>query len=212
LFSLPPHLAGNRIPMPDALVIAVQPAFRAGQRFVMPLMGGMAVLAGLGSSAILRRIRWPQLVPLVAVGLALVVGLDLFARHYDGYTGRPDSVTAIPQLPALAALANEPYGATFEFVNRGRINIMSGINPCLLQPQHGKTLVDTCGLVSQSPEFSSWDARRSCDTLAEMRIAGVRYVIVDATLHDILSCFSGPLAGKADKIASDQLVAVYRLN
>jgi hypothetical protein len=212
LFSLPPRLAGNRIPMPDALVIAVQPAFRGGQRFVMPLMAGMAVLAGLGTSAILRRITWPRLAPLAAVGLALLVGLDLFARHYDGYTGRPDSVTDIPQLPALAALANEPAGATFEFVNRGRINVMSGINPCLLQPQHGKTLVDTCGLVSQSPEFSSWDSRRTCDTLPEMRIAGVRYVIVDATLHDMLSCFDGPLAGKADRIASDPLVAVYRLN
>jgi hypothetical protein len=51
LFSLPPHLAGSGIPMPDALIIAVQPAFRAGQRFVMPLMGGMAILAGLGDVA-----------------------------------------------------------------------------------------------------------------------------------------------------------------
>lgn len=212
LFSLPPHLAANRIPTPDALVIAVQPAFRAGQRFVMPLMGGMAVLAGFGCSTILRRIRSPHLAPLVAVGLALVVGLDLFARHYDGYTGRPDSVTQLPQVPALAALADEPYGATFEFINRGRVNVMSAINPCLLQPQHGKTLVDTCGLAVQNPEFASWDARRTCDVLPEMRIAGVRYVIVDATLRDILSCFDGPLAGKADKIAADQLVAVYRLN
>jgi hypothetical protein len=209
LFSLPPHLAGNRIPMPDAFVIAMQPAFRAGQRFVMPLMGGMAILAGLGVNAILRRVTSHRAALALVIVIALVVGLDLFARRLGG---TPTGVTPIPRSPALAALAAQPQGPAFEFVDHGHASSISGMTPCLLQPQHGKILLQSCQLRAESSDVVRWDAARNCDTLIEMRNAGVRYVIVDTSITSIVACLNGPLAGIDQEIAADGLLAVYELD
>ena len=209
LFSLPPHLAGNRIPMPDAFVVAVQPAFRAGQRFVMPLMGGMAILAGLGVNAILRRVTSHRAALALVIVIALLVGLDLFARRLGG---TPTGVTPIPRSSALAALAAQPQGPAFEFVDHGHASSISGMNPCLLQPQHGKILLQSCQLRPESSDVVRWDAAPTCDTLIEMRDSGVRYVIVDTSITSIIACLSGPLTGIDQEIAADGLVAVYKFD
>jgi hypothetical protein len=209
LFSLPPHLAGNRIPMPAALVIALQSAFRAGQRFVMPLMGGMAILAGLGVNPILKKVRSHRAALALVIVIALVVGLDLFARRLGG---TPTGVTAIPRSAALAVLAARPQGPTFEFVDHRHATSLSGVNPCLLQPQHRKVLVQSCQLRLESSDVARWDAMRNCDALIEMRNAGVRYVIVDTSIISIVACLNGPLAGVDQKLAADGLVVVYRFD
>jgi hypothetical protein len=209
VFSLPPHLARNRIPTPAALVIALQPAFRAGQRFVMPLMGGMTILAGLGVNVILRRVASHRAALALVIVIALVVGLDLFARRLGG---TPTGVTPIPPSAALAMLAAQPQGPAFEFVDHGHASPISGMNPCLLQPQHGKILVQSCQLGPESSDVVRWDATRTCDTVIEMRKAGVKYVIVDAAITNMIACLDGPVAGSDEKVGADQLVVVYRLN
>lgn len=211
LFSLPPHLSGIGIPMPDLIVIKLQPAFRAGQRFVMPLMAGMAVLTGLGVSGILRRIASPLPALLVVVVIALAVGLDLFARHLDGVTLRPDAVETIPTSPALAMLGTQPPGPTFEFVDHTRVSSIANINPCLLQPQHHQTLVDTCNMGPGTSDYIRWDASRSCDSFSDMRDKGIRYVIVDRVMAALTACDLDAAAGPVQKIAADDLVVVFRL-
>ncbi|MDQ6884632.1 MAG: hypothetical protein M3077_10425 [Candidatus Dormibacteraeota bacterium] len=211
VFSLPPRLAHNGPPMPDALVVAVQPAFRAGQRFVMPLMGGLAILAGLGSSLVLRRISSPRLAPVVAVLLALVVGLDLFARPTDGLAGKPEGVATIPQSSALAALAKQPPGPTFQVVDRTAASPIHGVVPCLIQPQHGKVVIETCGLGPWTLDYLRWSNSRSCDSFVDMRNHGVRYVIVDAAVAALTACDQGNLAGSVARVAADDLFVIYGL-
>lgn len=206
LFSLPPHyhVAGVPVPMPDALVIAVQPAFRGGQRFVMPLMGGMAVLAGIGVQLLMARMP-SRARPVFIALLAPLVFLDLFAS-------RPNSVEQVPQSTALAALRALPDGPTFEYypidqdVASGRI---PPTRPCLFVPQHGKTLVDTCELVPQSDQYQRWIHDHTCTSLSEMRIVGVRYVIVDDSLQSLLDCLNGELSGVSTRVADDGKLAVY---
>lgn len=51
-WSLPPvvDVAGLGVPTPARLTLEAAPALRAGQRFVMLVMAGVAVLAGLGAA------------------------------------------------------------------------------------------------------------------------------------------------------------------
>lgn len=204
LFALPPRLtfAGHSIPMPDDLVIHVQPAFRAGQRLVMPLMGGMAVLAGLGVSALVQRIP-RRAIPVLVVVVAAMVWVDLFARP-------PDAVNTVPQSAALAVLRTAPAGAVFQYipgpVHPGRF---PPVRACLLQPQYDKPLADTCEVAAQSQDYERWVNQPDCQSLAEIKRLGVRYVIVDDSLTNLLQCMQVDLAGQNRKVADDGRLSVY---
>ncbi len=205
LFSLPPRLplAGHSIPMPDALIVKVQPAFRGGQRFVMPLMGGMAVLAGLGFNALQHKVP-RRAAPVLLVVVALLVWADLFAF-------RPQAVNVVPVSPALAVLRTQPSGPVFQYIPSDYSGRLPPINPCLLQPQYDKPVVDTCGLIAESDQFQKWIAAPNCTSLIEMRSAGVRYVIVDDSLGNLLQCFGGDLGGSNRQVADDGKLSVYEL-
>lgn len=205
LFSLPPRLTffGHSIPMPDDLVIHVQPAFRAGQRLVMPLMGGMAVLAGLGVGALLKRVP-PKAVPAFTLVLASLVWVDLFAHP-------PEAVNRVPLSPALAVLRTQPAGAVFQYIPSplapGRF---PPVRACLLQPQYDKPLANTCELAQQSKDYDRWLAQPDCKSLAEIKQFGVRYVIVDDSMAALLQCFQGDLAAQSRRIANDGRLSVYQ--
>lgn len=204
LFSLPPRLtlAGHAFPMPDALVIKVQPAFRGGQRFVMPLMSGMAVLAGLGVYK-LQNVLPRRATPVLVLVLAPLVLIDLFAY-------RPQSVNQVPRSPALAALRTQPSGPAFQYIPSDGSGRLPPINACLLQPQHDKPLVDPCGLVVPSEKYLKWISEPDCRSLGEIRTAGVRYVIVDDSLLNLLQCMDGGLSSYSRKVADDGKLSIYQ--
>ncbi|TAN34318.1 hypothetical protein EPN29_02840 [bacterium] len=205
LFSLPPRLAfhAHSIPMPDDIVIHVQPAFRAGQRLVMPLMGGMAVLAGLGVSVILKKVP-RRGVPVFILVVASLVWIDLFARP-------PEAVNRLPQSPALAALRTQPPGPVFQYIPSPlALGRFPSVRSCLLQPQYDKPLADTCELAQQSEDYERWLAHPDCTTLAEIRQFGVRYVIVDDSLTNLLRCMQTDLAGQNRRVADDGRLSVYQ--
>jgi hypothetical protein len=205
LFSLPPHIfvAGHSVPLPDALVIRVQPAFRGGQRFVMPLMGGMAVLAGLGFYALQRGL--PQrATPYLLIGMASLIWIDLFAF-------RPQAVNAVPQSAALAVLKAQPSGPVFQYIPADYSGRLSPINACLLQPQHDKPLVSTCGLIAEPDQNVKWTATADCTSLLDMKSAGVRYVIVDDSLSSLLRCIHNDMSLSSRKVADDGRLSVYEL-
>ena len=117
--------------MPDDFIIKVNPAFRAGQRFVMPLMSGLAVVAGIGAAMVLGCLpmaaRWPG-----GLALAVVLALDLFVRF-------PHAPATVPVSPALHVLATLPRGPVMAYADPVQID-------CLQQPQHGDVLLNTCGI------------------------------------------------------------------
>ena len=82
------------------MIVHAVPALRAGQRFVMPLMAGVAILAGIGVAARPIR-RRPEIQIAATVAVAAIVATDLWARA-------PESVVRLPNSDALAILREEP--------------------------------------------------------------------------------------------------------
>ena len=206
LCSLPPKVAGGHIPMPSLLIHETVPALRAGQRFVMPLMAGLAVLAGIGADVLLRRLSGRRATAL-AVVLVAAVGVDLSAR-FPGMNGR------LPEAgPAIEALARAPDAPAIHLTVAGAF---AGIpqRGCILQETHHKPLFNNCGW-GTIPE-ASWElgVRLSmCDMLEELRRRGLRYVIVDLPIpSNIGQCFApkGRLV-RATLLAEDRADAVWRL-
>jgi hypothetical protein len=182
LFSLPPRVLGGKVPMPSDLVFHVAPGVRAGQRFVMPLMGGAAVLAGLGAAALLRRVPGRAALP-VALVLALAVGTDL-------YTTPPGMPAELPRDPqALEALAKAPKAPAVEVFSWGILNGQAQ-RACMAQLVHEKPLVNTCGLAAPPPRVVAGAFSPICRGLELLRADGLRYVIVDRPVpENVGACF-----------------------
>jgi hypothetical protein len=182
--SMPPRVWNHRLPTPSALIFAIEPGLRAGQRFVMPLMGAMAVLAGLGAWALLRRFAAR---PAVAVGLTAVLAAVVFM---DTHMAPPDNwVRTPPKSAALAKLAAEPPGPTLHWHYSGFLPVPAP-RACFLQPQHHKVLVNDCALrLDRNPPLVKWDQIPACEAIADARRTGVRYVIVDIARQDVVKCF-----------------------
>jgi hypothetical protein len=205
LCSLPPHVLGGRIPMPDALISAVVPALRAGQRFVMPLMAGVSVLAGLGAYALLRRTP-PALRAPLAIGLAAIVVLDLWA-HPPG----ANQVAPTPT-PAIHALARAPDAPAVEINARG---VYGGLpqRACFMQWTHNKPLFNNCGFGTPPPAQYALASMPMCPFLNTLHARGLRYVIVDLpSPPNVSECFAPgrPLAAST-VLASDGSVRVWQL-
>jgi hypothetical protein len=182
LFSMPPRVLHHTVPMPSDLVFHVAPGLRAGQRFVMPLMGGAALLAGLGAAAILRRIPTRAMFP-VAAAIALVVAVDLYTTP----PGMTAELTRHP--PALEALAKAPKAPAIEVFPWGFL----GGRPqqaCMGQLVHRKPLVNPCGLAPPPPRVLAAATEPMCQALRDLRREGLRYVIVDVPVpENVSACF-----------------------
>jgi hypothetical protein len=182
LFSLPPRVLHHTVPMPSDLVFHVAPGVRAGQRFVMPLMAGAAVLAGLGTAAILRRVPGRAMLP-VAVLLAAIVATDL----YTSPPGMTAEMKAHP--PALEKLADAPKAPAIELFPWGFLWGQQQ-RACMAQLVHKKPLVNTCLLGVPPPHVLAAAGVPMCRTLRLLQSDGLRYVIVDLPVPPgIGACF-----------------------
>jgi hypothetical protein len=142
--------------------------------------------------------------PVLLLVIAPLVLIDLFAY-------RPESVNQVPKSPALAVLRTEPPGPVFQYIPPDHSGRLPPIRACLLQPQYNKPLVDTCDLGPQSAQYLKWIAAPDCTSIAEMRTAGVRYVIVDDSLAALLKCLEDDSGGQSRKVADDGKLSVYAL-
>lgn len=187
-FSLPPtvDLLGKSWPTPNWVVVNAVPALRAGQRFVMPLMGALAVLAALGVYQLLQRVR-SHLRWMFVTLILLIVGLDLWALP-------PESATVIKKSPALAVLANQPI-APAAYFQRSSLISHPAQSACLLQHQHQQPLLNDCGLDrsldnphSLPPTLALLESLPLCSQLTELQKLGARYVIFEQSNHKIGQC------------------------
>lgn len=177
-WSLPPTIgvAGLDVPMPSRLTTELVPAIRAGQRFVMLVMAALSVLAGVGAAWLLRRTPPPARLVVVA-GLAALVGADLAVAPFEPAARVPDS-------PALAALREAPAAPAIHYQSADPANLVAGAvaRPCVLQPQHGKPLVNGCNLTLAPAVINRLYALgdpSSCVVMRRLAALGVRYVILD---------------------------------
>ena len=93
VFSLVPTytVSGHVIPLPGYLVVKAVPALRAGQRLAMPLMGALALLAGIGAYHVLNRFPgWRRYIALAA--LICILAADLWSISRLGKPDRSASV------------------------------------------------------------------------------------------------------------------------
>lgn len=169
VFSLPPDI--GPIPMPNRLVVELVPGLRAGQRFVMPLMACVSLVAGVGAWRLLLRVP-PQARVAVGLLIAAVVGLD----HW---TSLPERTSRIPKpTPAVLALRDMPPGPAIHIQPDGYL-IGNALVPCLMQETHEHPLVNTCRAFETPDWLVALGERPLCDALAELRVAGLRYVLAD---------------------------------
>jgi hypothetical protein len=204
--SLPPRVFHGSIPMPALLIHEVAPGLRAGQRFVMPLMAGTAVLAGLGTNVILRRLPRVALTPAV-LAIALLVALDLWATPPGMPTEAP------PRSPALDALSNAPDGPVIDIMPQGFLGTPSQ-NACMLQLVHHKPLVNTCGFVSPPDKLWKLGLLPMCEVLTRLRQRGLRYVLIEPlpAPPNVTACFRGQSRlGPWRALARDRYMSVYEL-
>jgi hypothetical protein len=209
LFSLPPtvHIAGMDIPTPNQLVIDAVPALRAAQRFVMPLMGALAVLAGVGALVVVKQMR-PNLRIITAAGILLVITLDLWALP-------PQSATTVPKFPSLAVLSEQPRGVAAHY-QAGAIQGPIGQYPCTMQNQHKKPLINDCvlgrpdfSINTAPPHINDIQVLPICNQIPKLRAVGVRYIIADRQQHAIFKCLEQQ---QVKRIAQDWAYGVYDLS
>jgi hypothetical protein len=203
LFSLPPKVSilSLSIPTPNYLIVEAVPALRAGQRFVMPLMGAMGILAGIGAFILISKIRRNLL--RVAVGLIMltVIVFDLWALP-------PSSSATTRAYPSLHRLRQLPDAPTAHFHKSSLIEFPAQ-KACLLQIQHKKTLVNDCALSrsaenpNQPPPFlAELSALPICHQVTRLEEHGAKYFIVPRSDNHLLKCFDST-DQKFKVIASD---------
>jgi hypothetical protein len=210
LCSLPPRVLDGSVPTPATLIWEVAPGLRAGQRFVMPMMAGVAVLAGLGAHAVLRRLPVRAVVP-VTLAMALVVGVDLYARP-------PDMIAKVaPPAPAVKTLADAPNAPLVHITPHGFFGGPMPQRPCAMQRVHHKPLVNTCAFTAPPPELWAIALRPMCEALSTLHRRGLRYVLVEPTLPgtmppNVARCFRRPSPlGRWRVLARDPQTWVFEL-
>jgi hypothetical protein len=202
-FSLPPvyHFGPLKLPTPNYLVATAVPALRAGQRFDMPLVGCLAVLAGIGAWLLLCRLA-PKWRPVAAAGMLIVIGLDLWALP-------PGWVTTIPRYHSLLAIRNQPSAPVAWFEKNSLVIGLPQV-PCLLQEQYNKPLVNDCGL-GYTPQYGLMLSRPLCEQITQLAAKGTRYVVL--TRNDdqkVRQCLTGSGLAKAT-LSQDSTYQVIQL-
>src|SRR5262249_7904386 len=139
VFSLPPTytVGGHVIPTPNYIVTKAVPALRAGQRLVMPLMGALALLAGICAHHPLTRVPgWRKYLALAA--LICVLAVDLWAPY-------PDSSNRVVYSPAILQLRALPDGRVAQYQDDLLASYFGEI-VCLNQLGHDKPVISDCGV------------------------------------------------------------------
>jgi hypothetical protein len=206
LCSLPPRVLHGVVPTPASLIFEVAPGLRAGQRFVMPMMAGTSLLAGLGASAFLRRLPRAAVLP-ATLALALVVGVDLHTR----IPGMTDEAPA--RTPALDALAKAPDGPVLQISPEGFFGGTAQL-PCLMQNVHHKALVNTCGFATPPRRVLRVGDKPICVAIADLRRFGLRYVVAHPAPPppNVAGCFHRDTAiGPWRTLARDSHTWVFEL-
>jgi hypothetical protein len=202
VFSLPPiyKFGPLKIRLPGDLVAHIVPALRAGQRFVMPIEGVLAVLAGIGVALLLARApkRW-------RLGLTLLITIIVFA---DLWAPLPDSITPIKTYPALVQLGRLPMGPVVWF-EHGSMFSTDPRRPCLLQHEYRKPLIDDCAL-GQSPNLATLLGLPLCDAVTGLQAVGTRYVVMSPSDVETRSCLNQRAAGW-NTVANDSTFLVGEL-
>jgi hypothetical protein len=159
---------GVSVPTPSWPIAHAARELRTGQRFVMPIMGCVAVLAGIATAALLAR-RGPAARVLIATALALIVGIDLRTRIED-------QTHVVPQSKAMAALRAAVPAPAIQYLPEG---LLAGrvTEPCVWQIQHHKTLVNPCDTTYFPPLIWELSDASDCRNLRRLESLGVRYVI-----------------------------------
>ena len=204
LFSLPPtvSLGPLRLPTPNYLVSSIVPAFRAGQRFVMPMMAGMSILAGLGAARLLRRMRGHSLAAAAGV-ISLIVWVDLWTRPLP-------ATAAIPTSVALQRFAEMPAGATLHYpIELFRGEFFAIQVPCLLQSQHRKTLINVCQVAPETSLVTELRQSTPCQALVKAKAAGATYMILEKD-SGVASCLADPALMDHGEVASDETFLIIQ--
>ncbi len=175
--SAPPEgrLLGVLIPFPSHFISQVTSTWRVYSRFVIVVMLGLSVLAGIGLHALTRgRVWWVQVAILLCASVA--VPLDLWGR----LIGRTNTI----ETPGVyAALAREPLGLAAQYpLTPNGYNLYDEL---FFQNAGGKPLINGY------PEGTAEERRAlSLANLTEPTSAprlaalGVRYIVVESTPPD----------------------------
>lgn len=202
IFSLPPKVLDSRVPLPSSLIFEVEPALRAGQRFVMPLMAGTAVLAGIGAWVLLRRFgARPLAGAAIALGLTAVVLADIKIEPAGAWS------RTSPPSRALAELEERPPAPAIHYMVNGLLDSPS-MRACFVQPEHGKVIANGCAIGGRSPRLTAWQDTPVCEALVDQRKIGIRYVIVDNSRPDVIACFDDAELPRSELVARDEQVTV----
>lgn len=172
--SAPPEvrLLGALIPFPSHFISQITSTWRVYARFVIVVMLGLSVLAGIGLNVLTRgRVWWVQIAILLCVSVA--VPLDLWGR----LIGRTNKLET-PRV--YAALAREPFGLVAQYpLTPSGYNLYDEL---FFQNAGGKPLINGY------PEGTTEERRAlSLANLAEPSTAprlatlGVRYIVVEST-------------------------------
>jgi hypothetical protein len=170
---------GVSIPTPSWVITHAAPQLRTGQRFVMPIMGGVAVLAGIGTAALLARSGRAARM-LIATTVALLVGTDLRTRI-------PDQTFSVPESKAMAALRAAAPAPAIHYLPQSLL-VGPVTEPCIWQIQHRKTLVNPCDTSFFPPLLFELNDTLNCSNLARLASLGVRYVISDRRFPVFAGC------------------------
>lgn len=206
-FSLRPEvtLFGIHIPTPNKVVTTLVPALRAGQRFVMPLMGLSAILAALGVYHLTEVRRTALGRRFVLVVVILIVMFDLFSLP-------PQAATVLASTPSLRVLREQPNGLVATYQEGSLLNFPAQW-ACVLQQEHKHPIINDCGLgrpledpAQTTPLLTKLQSLPVCEQVSNLVNYNVDYVIVSATDNKLRNCLKN-----RHPLASDSQLLIYRL-
>jgi hypothetical protein len=211
VFSLQPSIpiAGLRIPTPNYFVTKAVPALRAGQRLAMPLMGALALLAGIGAYHLLNRFSgWRKYVALAA--LICVLAVDLWAPY-------PQASSTLIYSPAILQLRDLPDGRVAQYEENSLVGYAGEI-VCLEQLGHGKPVINDCGVARPTtdlnlppPHLAKLISLPLCEQLPALKTLDVRYLIVPNDNYEVLQCVTA--AGQIlTPILQDSTYQIFRVD
>lgn len=172
--SAPPEvrLLGTLIPFPSHFISQITSTWRVYARFVIIVMLGLSVLAGIGLHALTRgRVWWVQVAILLCASVA--VPLDLWGR----LVGRTNTIET-PHV--YAALAREPFGLVAQYpLTPSGYNLYDEL---FFQNAGGKPLINGYpeGTAEERRALSLANLAES-STASRLATLGVRYIVVEST-------------------------------
>jgi hypothetical protein len=206
LFSMPPSmsLAGHSLPLPNQLVAEAVPALRAGQRLVMPLMGGLVVLAAIGVHLLAEKYPGRTKYAVLAIIIA-VVGIDLWSPY-------PESATKLAPSPAMFQLKELPEGRVAQY-QRGSLVGYPAQTMCVAQLYHKQPLINDCGLgrsplaeATPSPQLAATISLPLCAQSQRLKRLHVDYVVIANSDRETLDCFQA-----TPPIVKDDVYQIFKL-